>query len=373
MKILIVSKIPSNPVVEGNRWYIMTQVNTLRKLGHDVYFLYIGNRNDNELDRFWGDHYFFFKVHPVIRAINYIKSNIRKYLNDWYWKCDDAYPWGLTSFVNKINNTYNFEACIINYFYLSRLFKKVHIDKKAIFTHDRFTYKNLLLKKHSYLSLKPNEEAKALQRCQHIFAIQDNEAEFFRVLAPQNTIYTIYSEYPYHQQDIVNNKRILFLSGKNEANLRGISHFIKFVFVQAKKQIKDLELFIGGGICSVLNKDSMPEGVVLLGFIDKVEDFYRLGDVAINPVFEGTGLKIKTFESLSYDKILLVHPHSVEGIYNKNNAPLIVCHNDDEWVESIVSVFSNTSIIMNIKKEIKNYITELNNFVIDEYQRFFKQ
>ena len=40
--------------------------------------------------------------------------------------------------------------------------------------------------------------------------------------------------------------------------------------------------------------------VIICGYIYDLSAFYRQGDVAINPVYLGTGIKIKTFEALSY-------------------------------------------------------------------------
>ena len=41
MRILIISKCPTHPTNAGNRWWILSQAEMFKSLGHDVYFLHI--------------------------------------------------------------------------------------------------------------------------------------------------------------------------------------------------------------------------------------------------------------------------------------------------------------------------------------------
>ena len=43
-KILIVAKTPTHPTTAGNRWGILAQAESLKKLGNEVYFLYVEER-----------------------------------------------------------------------------------------------------------------------------------------------------------------------------------------------------------------------------------------------------------------------------------------------------------------------------------------
>lgn len=68
--------------------------------------------------------------------------------------------------------------------------------------------------------------------------------------------------------------------------------------------------------------DDLGEGVKLIGYVDSPNVLYEQGDVAINPTYQGTGLKIKTFEAISYDKVTMVHPHSMKGVFEKDKTSL---------------------------------------------------
>ena len=80
--------------------------------------------------------------------------------------------------VNRLDEQIHFDVCVINYYYLSRLFEFIHIPKKAIATHDCFAYKNLKVGMPT-MCITADTEAKAMQRCPHIFALQEVEAYYF--------------------------------------------------------------------------------------------------------------------------------------------------------------------------------------------------
>src|SRR5690606_27900015 len=94
---------------------------------------------------------------------------------------------------------------------------------------------------------------------------------------------------------------------------------------------------------------------------------YSKGDVVINPTFNGTGLKIKTFEALSFGKVLIGHPHSKIGIFEEANAPLFLCTTPDEYIRTLEDLFGSTEIIKKTKLQSISYIKRLNQQMIDAF------
>lgn len=384
MKILIVSKCPTHPTNAGNRWAILSQVKVLEELGADVHFLYVEERpmskkNLGEYDdmlyktrEYWNDRFHHFRIPVWEKAIFNIKKRWFGYKNKRA-KCDSYFPLGLINYINKLDSKLHFDISIVNYYNMTKLFDYIHIPKKAVFTHDNYTYKDIRIgckPDKCDVTSDANNMAKAMQRSPHIFAIQEEEAIFFQQLSPLSNVYTIYSKYNYYPQSITNNHNILFLSGSNNFNQNGIRWFIKEVFPLIREKFKDTQLLIGGAICKVIQEFENLDGVKLLGFIDDLSDFYKLGDIAINPVYQGTGLKIKTFEAISYDKVTLVHPHSMSGVFHKVEVPLFASAQPKEWVGYIDAIWSHPKKILEMKKKNEIYLTEMNKFIISEYTRF---
>ena len=382
MKILIVSKCPTHPTDAGNRWWILSQAEMLISMGHEVHFLYINElplKRDaapyieslEKTRKYWGDKFHLFTVSKFQKYKMIAAKLYRMKFGHNYWKVDDQYPFGLEQMVNELDGTIHFDVCIINYYYLSRLFEHINIPKKAIATHDCIAYKQLKTGMPT-LCITADTEAKAMQRCPHIFALQEQEADYFQLLSPQSKVYNLFGKYQHYPQPISSNHNIMFLSGNNEFNQNGIKWFIKDVFPLILKRFPDAKLKIGGGICKVMPELKNLEGVDMLGYVDSLDEFYRLGDVAINPVYQGTGLKIKTFEALSYDKVTLVHPHSMAGVYKKNEAPLFASEKPEEWVKFLETVWDNPKRMEEIKKHNADYMKEMNEFIISEYRRFLE-
>ena len=187
MKILLVSTTPTHPVNAGNSYWALSQAEYLKKQGHDVYFLYVKmdsarhyeNGIDEELCTYWGKRLFVYEQGLIGRIVFTIKCKSREIFFHGKYKCDTLYPRGLGEFVRKLHKQYQFDACIINYYWLTKLFDEVKFPKTAINTHDCFSFKSMHGGKNAWMDTTPNEEAKGLQRCDYIFALQDDEATFF--------------------------------------------------------------------------------------------------------------------------------------------------------------------------------------------------
>ena len=382
MKILIVSKCPTHPTNAGNRWWILSQAEMFMSLGHEVHFLYI---NEMPLKRdtapyiesleksrkYWGEKFHLFTVGKFQKYKMIAAKLYRMKFGHNYWKVDDQYPFGLEQMVNELDATIHFDVCIINYYYLSRLFEQIRIPKKAIATHDCIAYKQLKTGIPT-LCITADTEAKAMQRCPHIFALQEQEADYFQMLSPCSKVYNLYGKYEHHAQALVGNHKMVFLSGNNIFNQNGIRWFLREVFPDIRKAVPDAEVLIGGSICKIIKDLDNIDGVKLLGVVDDPTEFYAQADVAINPVYQGTGLKIKTFEAISYDKVTLVHPHSMAGVFKRDNAPLFASDKPEDWVTFLEKIWGNLDAINAIKLKDKEYLQAMNDFIVSEYERFLK-
>ena len=98
-----------------------------------------------ETSKYWGNRFHLYNVPKITKLCFNIKKYIDKALFDNYFKVDEAYPKGLSSYVAKLQAKEHFDICIVNYVYLTKLFTKVKFPITAIFTHDCMSYKNLMV------------------------------------------------------------------------------------------------------------------------------------------------------------------------------------------------------------------------------------
>lgn len=386
MRILIVCKYPTHPTVEGNRKFIVEQVELFKRMGHEVHYLYVmeralfkGNNEDedclSQMRDYWNDKLHIYRESKCIKFKFNLIARYRQLFGDGYEHCDDEFPYGLIKFVNRLNEREQYDCCLVNYYTLSYLLPKIKIPLKGLVTHDYFSYKNLLLnQKKTWMGTSADQEAKGLQRSPHIFALNTEESIFFSKISPQSKIYNVFSSYKYRSNKVVGNNDILFLSGRNKFNVNGLNWFLSEIYPKIVVKFPDVKLKIGGGICNVIEHLQNTPNIELMGYIDDAKSFYESADVVINPTYQGTGLKIKTFEGISYDKVVMAHPHSLIGIFSPDNAPVFASENANEWViflEKIWSGASGVDEIAAIKKQNEQYLKSMSQFIETEYQKFF--
>jgi len=384
MKILIVSKCPTHPTNAGNRRFIISQIELLKKMGHSVHFLFVEENGllqkdllsenaTKQMREYFKENFHLYCVGKFQKIIFNFRKRLRCLISCGYMKCDDYYPTSLTSAVKKLDRAEHYDACIINYYYLSKLFLDCSIPLKAINTHDYFAYKDLLVGiKNVVNGTNAHEEAKAMQRCDHIFALNTDEAIYFNKLAPKSKVYNVFSTYTISPQPLTNEHNLLFLSGSNEYNIRGLEWFLKNIFPAIIASFPEVKLAIAGGICKKFSYLESNPNVQLFGFVENEGTFYKNGDVVINPTYSGTGLKIKTFESLAYGKITMAHPHSVQGIFKPQEAPVFTSVIASEWVAFLKRIWSNSDDMKKMSKRALDYIAEMNVFIEGEYNRFLE-
>ena len=381
MKILIVSKCPTHPTSACNRWGILAQTQILKDLGNEIFFLYIDERpmKHNSLEHlkayeetkaYWGEYFFYLRVSQLEKFYFNLIMKYNKRFHNGYQSCDVNYPHKLTAYVNRLDAQYDFDICIVNYYYLTKLFENISIPKKALFTHDCFAYKDLVVGERT-MAIDANTEAKAMQRSPYILAVQDQEKYYFEILSPRSKVYNIYSKYTYQSSPVIGNHNIVFLSGNNSYNINGLRWFLKEVFPLIRKHFVDAQCIIAGAICQMIINDDLGEGVKLIGYVDSPNVLYEQGDVAINPTYQGTGLKIKTFEAISYDKVTMVHPHSMKGVFEKDKTSLFFSDKPQDWIDFLVKLWRTKEILItDMKKSNGDYMRRMNEFIVNEYIRF---
>jgi hypothetical protein len=373
-KILIVAPVPTHPSTAGNRSSIVNYCEFIESLGYEVYYFYVsdGKQTDEEvtlMTEYWQDrlHIFIpqFKSYRIKRKMfGYLRGS----KNNLSYKIDDWYPYGLTNKVKQFNNQHNFDVIWVNYIWLSKLLTHINAKIKVLDTHDVFSYKYEKTGLR-WFSTSANEESKALSRADYIVAVQENEGTYLQQLTTKKVVVT-YRPFPYKRTDLCSNDNVLFFSGNNKHNVDGINKFINEVFEKLKAKIPGVKLLIGGGICDGFNTSD--KQIVLLGKFSQIEDFYKQGDIVINPVYQGTGLKVKTFEALSLQKILVTHPHNIIGVPYIDQLPVYTAETPEQYLEHLQNLLSDSEMVKKIKEKVYNYMGIYNMLVSDRMKQILK-
>lgn len=375
--ILVISDVPIYEMKSGNRQGIHAYCEVLKKQSNNIFFALLTNNGTSEKDidltkQYIGDkNFFLYKSSFFEQKKHALILRFRRRFCNYNYKIDDYCHSGIKHFIKKLTNENRFDAVIVNYVYFSKLLDYCNVPKKIIYTHDVYLLNKERTGLPSIYSLSPDQESKGLHRADILLAVQENEQVLFHYLAPSVKCYCVYSPFPFIKQDLTNNSNILFFSGNNQFNIQGISWFINKIFPDIIEACPDARLLLGGNICDTFNKSNAPHSVakniILCGKYDKPSEFYKLGDISINPVFKGSGLKIKTFEALSYGKTTIVHTHSSEGIFKKHSAPLFITDNEHQFSKYVIDTLLDYKIREEYQNKDEYYISEYNEYISKQY------
>lgn len=362
-KILVVSHVYSHPTNVGNKRYIVDYCSALQSMGADVYFLYIGPHeefSEKETRKYWGSN--FFSIHQ--NKLCLLISKLRRFVSERIFKqssLDYFTVFRLASKVRKIENLINNEIIIVNYYWLSKLLLSSLATTKAIMTHDCFTnkYERVGL---PFFSMSPNDEQKYLRRSNLILSIQEEETSFFNYLAPSIKKLTIYPPVKFVHQDIVDNFNLIYLASNNKLNLDGIEWFLNDIYPSLRQRYTSLNLRIGGNIVKSLNRYVNMPGVELVGMVENIDDFYATGNIVINPTLNGTGLKIKTIEGISYGKIVITSEHSSKGLFDNKDIPTIIGKTVEDYLNIFDQIMKDSHIFIKTQERCNKYICDMNNY-----------
>lgn len=173
------------------------------------------------------------------------------------------------------------------------------------------------------------DERRMLERATALLAIHRGDAIKLAALAPNRTVLTAGVDFV--APDVgarPDRPTILVVANNNAMNHKGVRDFLRFAWPPIKSAVPDVQLAVVGSVAQAL---CYPDPQVrFAGVVDDLAACYRDARVVINPSVAGTGLKIKTIESIAYCRPIVSFPNGVDGIA----APLSnLCHVASNWHE----------------------------------------
>jgi glycosyltransferase involved in cell wall biosynthesis len=159
-----------------------------------------------------------------------------------------------------------------------------------------------------------DEERRGLVRADVIVAIQEEDAEIFRRLAPGHSVLTVPHGLPVRPAgtDAAEAHRLLFVGSENALNVAALAWFFETVWPRLRTQVPAATLVVCGRVGEHVG--ALPPGVsAQTSGMDLAAEYAR-ARIVINPVTGGTGLKIKTVEALCHGRPVVSTPAGARGL-----------------------------------------------------------
>ena len=231
----------------------------------------------------------------------------------------------------------------INYAFMTRFLEFLPCPARSfVDTIDIFSHKNTKVSSFGIQSgeeMSEDEERRMLERANALVAIHRDDARELRALVPGKPVISAGVDFSFI--DIGSSPprpSILLVAHNNPMNVKGIKDFLRFAWPKIKQEVPGAEFIVVGQVGEVIRaRDAQ---IKIAGTVDSLERYYRNCRVVLNPAVAGTGLKIKTVESIAYFRPIVTWPHGADGI----EPPLLqlcnVVHNWYEFAEKTAALLS---------------------------------
>ncbi|WP_342153018.1 glycosyltransferase [Methylorubrum sp. SB2] len=317
--ILVLAPMPAAPASAGNRRRLVATCEALARGGFAVDLAYLAH--EDQVYRRFGQHppTDFSAMGEAFRNVFLIEPRgvVPLKTRAPCFGIDEWCPPEAGEFVAWYFSQYpETRAALVNYVFLSAALERVPLGVlKLIDTHDRFADRQT---QYRPFRAEPNffytdaaGEAAGLARADVVLAIQAAEARHFADIAFARVL-LLPPLFPAQRPFAVPERvaRIGFLGHGNDPNLFSIGRFARAWGADWTPDRP--ELVIAGEICRSLAGVERP-GVRLLGYLDRLADFYAQADLVVAPMLMGSGLKMKVGEALAYGRPVIGTEIGLEG------------------------------------------------------------
>jgi glycosyltransferase involved in cell wall biosynthesis len=358
MNILIVTHVDFWKLEMGSHQRIFSLIEFLKK-HFTLYIAYINPRktdDENYLKKYNLNVIFV----EELEKTSFDKKSINNFL-DKNPILRNFYNEEITSKFNTIFSLYKFESVIIEYLQLS-YFLPLLKDKIVLLDSHDIMYKRAESfeknKQKHWLNITKEEEFSIFRNYHKVIAIQEDEYN----LLIDNKIKSLYCPHPIKVENFVKEKdkkiNIIFIGGYSIANKDAIEWFLCNIW---KFFIKNrfLNLNIYGNVSSFFKHfDTFQTNIIINGKIENLEEIYKKGTIAINPVQMGGGLKIKNIEAMAYGIPLITTEIGAKGLEKGINNSFLVANTIDEWIEKLLFLILSSTQREKLLRNARFFIEE---------------
>lgn len=359
-RLLVIADIGVGPPHHGNRSRMKAVLTALRDLGYEIHFAGVKmDPTEREatrphVDKWVADFevpqrlsHFPVRIQTQItRLANALAPRFMRRLGASAGEVDHWFHPTWLPQARALQERERYPRVVVHYVFHSAFLKAFPSQtRKVLDTHDVFANRDLRLADaglpvdHGWISMSPEAEAEGLNRADVVIGIQDHESDYFRSIVGEHcavhTIGHIPESYflPFPEES---DAMVGYVAGANRINVTGFAKFASEVWPLVLEKSPGLRLGVAGGICEAIER--LPPNSLMLGTLEDVKSLYRRCAVMINPTFAGTGLKIKSVESLAFGRPCVTTRHAAEGLEAFVGHGLLIADSNESFADIVVEL-----------------------------------
>ncbi|MBU4419131.1 MAG: glycosyltransferase family 4 protein, partial [Candidatus Omnitrophica bacterium] len=143
-------------------------------------------------------------------------------------------------------------------------------------------------------------------------------------------------------------KTVVFIGAYYKPNIDAL----KFIINRIAPLIGNMQLLIMGTVCDFLRDQPLPQNVVLLGKVseEQLDTALKASDIAINPMFSGSGINIKMLDYMAYGLPIVTTECGARGIETDGKEPMIVS-SADNFTENLKALSNNSQLCERLSED----------------------
>lgn len=304
-----------------------------------------------------------FEITKLKKIINIVLNIFKPIL------CSVRFDYRIKSELKKIQNDYDVIIldCTQNIAYIKYL--KKFIGKKILIEQDiayQAYERKFKIEKNKFKKLFFFIEYKRLKRYEerliekYDVIIVPSKKDFNLIKTKNNNIEILkpfFHRIKLEKKENIEEIKIGFLGAMNrKENEEAVIWFLQNIWLEIYKKYGNQIKFyiIGSNPGKELKKEvSKYKGVIVTGYVSKIEDYFSKLTVGVVPLLRGAGVKIKTVEML-YSEIPIVSTSiGVEGINVTDGKEFLLADSREAFKRKIEYLLENKSYQNMIKKNLK--------------------
>ncbi|MFD0933336.1 glycosyltransferase [Psychroflexus salinarum] len=257
-----------------------------------------------------------------------------------------------------------YDIVFVDYFFLAEsleLFSGI----KAIITHDVWHQHYSVGKNNSYFGLLTLEEEKRLlNMADLVIAISKRDRLIFENLpltdAKVIDLYPVIKPRRIINEEFITQKvesnTIIFVGSNYRPNVYGLEWFLDQVWPLLYPRENNVRLKVIGNVKKYIRPEFLDfdDHIEFLGFVEDLSIHYDEAKLAITPLREGSGVKIKSIEAIEYGLPIISTSVGAQGLDHFAGSGIKIEDSPSSFAKSILDLFKDPSCL-------RYELTSLNN------------
>jgi len=298
---------------------------------------------------------FFNSLFGTLFSLNYIFFYKWKYkfFNKQKFKIDNELLSNRErKFLKKISKL-EYDIVFADYFLLAESLE-LFSGLNTIITHDVWHQHYSVGKNDSYFGkLTKEEECRLLNMADLIIAISKRDRIIFENLKLLNTkvidLYPLIKPKRIINENLVsqkvNSNSIIFVGSNYRPNVYGLEWFLENVWLLLNPKENNIHLKVLGNVKKYIHPEflNFDANVNFLGYVEDLSIYYDEAKLAITPLLEGSGVKIKSIEAIEYGLPVISTSVGAQGLDHFIDTGIKTEDSPCSFAKRILDLFKDSS------------------------------